>query len=491
MAQAGPLGQLGSAHAELVGARLAADSGQDRDAARLLLKAASRLQPLDPGLAREACGNAFFAALKADRLGSHGAMLEVAAAVRTARPAPAPARAPDLLLYGLAAGTAEGCAAGASLLRQALTAFRGGEIPTGEALRWLPLACRMSHDLLDDESLDALSARLIGLARSAGALAVLPAGLLAGATIRLLGGEPAAAASMAREAAVVTHETGNPAARYAPLLIAAWRGREAEAVALIAAATPEMTARREGQWLTAAHWAAAILGNGLCRYEEALAAAGQAIEGPHERVLALWSMAELIEAAARTGRPERAAATLDRLAEITSASGTDWALGIRARSRALLTSGEAAEPLYREAIERLGRTRVRTELARAHLLYGEWLRRHRRRVDAREQLRSAHDMLTAMGIEGFAERARRELIATGQTLRKRTIDTADELTAQEAQIARLALEGHTNPEIGAELFISARTVEWHLRKVFTKLGISSRRELHAALPDLERASVPA
>jgi len=491
MAQAGPLGKLGSARAELVGARLAADSGQDRDAAPLLIRAARRLQPLDPGLAREACRDAFSATLKADRLAGRGALLEVAAAVRAARPTPEPARAPDLLLYGLAAVTAEGCAAGAPTLRQALTAFRSSEIPTGEALRWLPLACRMSHDLLDDESLDGLSARLIGLARSAGALAVLPAGLLAGATIRLLGGEPGAAASMAREAAAVTLETGNPVARYGPLLIAAWRGRETEAAALITAATPEMTARREGQWLTTAHWAAAILGNGLCRYEEALAAAEQAIEGPQQGGLATWSIAELIEAAARTGRPGRAAAALHRLAEITSASGTDWALGIQARSRALLTSGEAAEPLYREAIERLGRTRVRTELARAHLVYGEWLRRNRRRVDAREQLRGAHEMLTAMGIEGFAERARRELIATGQTLRKRTIGMVDELTAQEGQIAQLAGEGHTNPEIGAQLFISARTVEWHLRKVFTKLGISSRRELHAALPDLERARVPA
>ena len=198
-----------------------------------------------------------------------------------------------------------------------------------------------------------------------------------------------------------------------------------------------------------------------------------------------------IPAAARTGRPGRAAAALHRLAEITSASGTDWALGIQARCRALRTNGEAAEPLYREAIGRLGRTRVRTELARAHLVYGERLRRNRRRVDAREQLRGAHEMLTAMGIEGFAERARRELIATGQTLRKRTVDTVDELTAQEAQVARLAREGHTNPEIGDQLFISARTVEWHMRKVFTKLGISSRRELHAALPELARASVPA
>ena len=305
MAQAGPLGKLGSARAELVGARLAADSGQDRDAAPLLLGAARRLELLDPGLAREACGDAFSAALKADRLAGRGALLEVAAAVRAARPTPEPARAPDLLLSGLAAVTAEGRAAGAPLLRQALTAFRSREIPTGEALRWLPLACRMSGDLLDDESLDALSARLIGLARSAGALAVLPAGLLAGAAIQLLGGEPGAAASMAREAAAVTQETGSPVGRYGPLLIAAWRGRETEAAALITAATPEMTARGEGQWLTTTHWAAAILGNGLCRYEEALAAAEQAIEGPHEGGLATWSMAELIEAA-RAGRAARA-----------------------------------------------------------------------------------------------------------------------------------------------------------------------------------------
>ena len=200
-------------------------------------------------------------------------------------------------------------------------------------------------------------------------------------------------------------------------------------------------------------------------------------------------MGELIEAAARTGQPERGIGALRRLVETTGAAGTDWALGIEARSRALLSDGESAERLYREAIERLGRTRVRVELARAHLLYGEWLRRENRRVDAREQLRAAHQMLTAMGIEGFAERARRELLSTGEIVRKYTAETAAELTAQEAQIARLAGDGHTNPEIGIQLFISARTVEWHLRKVFTKLGVSSRKELRRALPDLERAGV--
>ena len=202
-------------------------------------------------------------------------------------------------------------------------------------------------------------------------------------------------------------------------------------------------------------------------------------------------MAELIEAAARTGRPERAADAIRRLSEATTTAGSDWALGIRARSRALLSDGEPAECLYREAIDRLGRTRVRVELARAHLVYGEWLRRQNRRVDARDQLRTAYEMLTAMGIDGFAERARRELLATGETVRKRTDETASQLTGQEAQIARLAGEGHTNPEIGAQLFLSPRTVEYHLHKIFRKLGISSRRELRRALPDLEQAALAA
>ena len=202
-------------------------------------------------------------------------------------------------------------------------------------------------------------------------------------------------------------------------------------------------------------------------------------------------MAELIEAAARAGAPERAADAMARLSEITAASGTDWALGIQARSRALLSDGESAERLYLEAIRRLGHTRIRAELARAHLLYGEWLRRQNRRTDAREQLRLAYQMLTEMGFDGFAERARRELLATGETVRKRTHETASELTAQEAQIARLACDGHTNTAIGVRLFISSRTVEWHLRKVFAKLGISSRRELREALPELGQLALPA
>ena len=513
MAQAGPLDELGRARAELLSAQLAADPGRGHDAPGLLLKAAKRLEPLHLGLARDAYRDAFGAALTAGRLAIRGRMLEVAAAARALPSAPQP-HAPDLLLDGLAVLAAEGYAAGAPILGRALTAFRTGEARTGEArtgeartgeartgeartgevgveegLRWLPLACRVSHDVWDDESWYLLSARLMDLARDAGALAVLPIALRLGAGIKLLAGEFAAAATIAAEAEAVARATGNPVAPYSRLILAAWKGQEAETSQLIAATTTQMVARGEGHWLTAAHWATAVLSNGLCRYDEALAAAEQGSEYPDELGLAAWPAVELIEAAARTGQPERGMSALDRLSDVTRAAGTDWALGIEARSRALLSDGASAERLYREAIERLGRTRVRVELARAHLLYGEWLRRESRRMDAREQLRAAHQMLTAMGIEGFAERARRELLSTGETLRKYTAETAAELTAQEAQIARLAGDGHTNPEIGVQLFISARTVEWHLRKVFGKLGVSSRKELRRMLPDLERAGV--
>ena len=488
MAQAAPLDELGRARAELLRAQLTADPGRGRDASALLLNAARRLEPLHLGLARDAYRDAFCAALTAGRLAIRGGMLEVAAAARALPSAPQP-HAPDLLLDGLAVLATEGYAAGAPILGRALTAFRAEEVRTEEGLRWLPLACRASHDVWDDESWYLLSARLMELAREAGALAVLPVALRLGAGIQLLAGEFAAAASIAAEAEAVARATGNPAGPYSRLMLAAWRGQEAETGQLIAATTPQMVARGEGRWLTAAHWATAVLSNGLCRYDEALAAAEQGSEYPDELGLAVWPAVELIEAAARTGQPERGIGALSRLAEAARAAGTDWALGIEARSRALLSDGESADRLYREAIERLGRTRVRVELARAHLLYGEWLRRESRRVDAREQLRTAHQMLTAMGIEGFAERARRELLSTGETVRKYTAETAGELTAQEAQIARLAGDGHTNPEIGVQLFISARTVEWHLRKVFTKLGVSSRKELRRMLPDLERAGV--
>jgi DNA-binding CsgD family transcriptional regulator len=488
MAQAGPLDELGRARAELLQARLTADSGRGRDASALLLEAARRLEPLHLGLARDAFRDAFGAGLTDGRLAVRGELGEVAAAVRALPPVPQP-HAPDLLLDGLAVLAADGHAAGVPVLLRALSAFRAEEPRTEEALRWLALACQVARDVWDDESCYLLSARLTGLAREAGALAVLPVALRLGAGITLLAGEPAAAASCAAEAEAVTRATGHPIEPYSRLMLAAWRGHDDETCRLLAATARQHTTRGEGHGLTAAGWATAVLSNGRCRYHEALAAAEQVSEYPDEPGLAAWSAVELIEAAVRAGQPERGIGALHRLSEVTSTAGTDWALGIEARSRALLSDGEFAERLYREAIERLGRTRVRVELARAHLLYGEWLRRESRRVDAREQLRTAHEMLTAMGIDGFAERARRELLATGETVRKYTVETAAELTAQEAQIARLACDGHTNPEIGVQLFISARTVEWHLRKVFAKLGVASRKELRRILPDLERAGV--
>jgi DNA-binding CsgD family transcriptional regulator/tetratricopeptide (TPR) repeat protein len=483
MAQAGSLDEAARARAVLLRAQLAADTGHSRDAP-LSLKAAGQLEPRHYGLARETYGHAFSVGRIAGRMAARGRMLEVAEAARAARPASQPLRACDLLLDGLAAVTSEGYATGAPILGKALSALCHEEVSAEEGFCWLPLACRMAIDIWDDDSWHALSTRLTDLARQVGALAVLPAALIHDMTVHLLVGQVAVAASMAQEAGAVARATRNPEGPYGPLLLAAWRGQDAEARQLIAAATTEMAARGEGQWLTVAHWATAMLSNGLGRYDEALAAAEQGSEYPDELGVATWSMVELIEAAARTGQAERATSALRRLAETASAAGTDWALGVLARSRALLSEDKSAEPLYREAIERLSRTRVRAALARAHLLYGEWLRRQNRRVDAREQLRDAYDMLTAMGMEGFAERARRELVATGETVRKRTTGTAGELTPQEAEIARLAGSGHTNPEISTQLFISPRTVEWHLRKVFAKLGISSRKELRETLPDL-------
>jgi ATP/maltotriose-dependent transcriptional regulator MalT len=305
--------------------------------------------------------------------------------------------------------------------------------------------------------------------------------------MNLFAGDFAAAVAQVEEAEAITEVTGNRLAPYGRLLLAAGQGREAAGSELIESSTEEVVRRGEGLGLAAINWAAALFYNGLARYEDALAAAREATAHPRDMARVL---PELIEAATRSEEPEDAADALERLSATTRASGNDWGLGIEARSRALVSEGEAAERLYREAIERLGRTRMRVELARAHLLYGEALRRRRRRLDAREQLRTAHQMFTAMGIEAFADRAARELRATGETARKRTVESLDQLTVQEAQVARLARDGLSNREIGARLFISPSTVDYHLRKVFTKLDISSRTKLGDALPDPARTAVP-
>ncbi len=482
-AQAGPLDDLGRAQADVLHAQIAYSQNRGSDAPPLLLRAARQLEPLDAGLARHTYLDAFWAAQFAGRLARGGSVLEVAQAAMAA-PVPAgPPRACDLLLDGLATQFTSGYAAGVPLLRQAVATFRSKSISAEEEIRWLWLASHAAGVLWDDESWHVLTARHIQLAREAGALSVLPIALTARIMALTFAGDLVTAAQFTDEVRAAAEASGSQLWPYGAMVVAAWRGRETEAARLIDVTLQEVTSRGEGQGVAAAQYARAVLYNGLGRYDEALTAAGLASERPDGLASSNSGPLELVEAAARSGQPERASGALRRLAETTSAAGSDWALGVQARSRALLGTGEYAERLYREAIERLGHTRVRAELARTHLLYGEWLRRENRRVDAREQLRAAYEMLTVMGIDAFAERARHELLATGETVRKRNVDTAHQLTAQEAQIARLARNGLSNSEIGAQLFLSARTVEWHLRKVFAKLGISSRRQLRRVLPD--------
>jgi len=485
MAQAGPLDELQQARAELLRAQITFAVTRGRDAPPLLLAAAKRLEPLDATLARETYLDAFSAALFAGRLARGGGVREVAEAVLAADWGESYRRSPlacNLLLDGLAILTTQGYAAAATTLKGALRAFRDEPMSEEDTLRWLWLACRIARALGDDASWDELTDRQVQLARNAGALSLLPIALIERFGVQLFVGDLDAAASLVAEAEAVVEATGSQLAPQGAIALAAWRGREAEASALIQASRQEVERRGEGLWLIATEWASAVLFNGLGRYEDALAAAEQAAEDPHELGVSTWVPTEIIEAAVRSGAPERAAGPLRRLQEISRAAGTDWALGVEARSRALLSDGEAAERLYLESIERLGRTRIRVALARAQLLYGEWLRRQGRRMDAREQLRIAHQLYTSMGMEGFAERARRELQATGETVRKRSVETHGELTAQEMQIARLANNGLSNQEIGSRLFISARTVKYHLGKVFTKLDISSRAQLDQVLP---------
>jgi DNA-binding CsgD family transcriptional regulator/tetratricopeptide (TPR) repeat protein len=477
MAQAGPLDELQRARSDLLRAQIAFASSHGRDAPPLLLSAAKQLEALDAGLARETYLEAFTAALFVGRLSP--AVGDVAKAARTAPPPPGPARALDLLLDGLALLVTEGYAAGTPALMRALLAFRSQDIPARAGLSWLWLAGLAAMAVWDDETWHILVSRHVKLARDAGALSELPLAIRWRILLHTHAGELAQGAALIAEAQAVADATGTQLGPHGDLGVAAFRGHEAEATELIQAAMDGMTSRGEGRGVTS-QYAAAVLYNGLGRYDQALAAAELACEYDDVGVLG-WSLAELVEAAVRSSQPARASDALQRLSETTRASGTDWAAGTEARSRALLSAGQTAENCYREAIERLGRTRMRPAVARAHLLYGEWLRRENRRRDARAELRTAHGLFTTMGIEAFAERARRELLATGDTVRKRTVEKVSELTAQEAHIAQLAADGHTNVEIGAQLFLSTRTVEWHLSKVYTKLGVGSRRELRRAL----------
>ena len=483
LAESGSTDDLQQARIDATWAQLALLTSRGSDAPALLLKAARRLEPIDAELSRATYLQALSSGYFAGRLATGGSVLEVARAAATAPPPAHAPRASDLLLDGLIAHYNEGYAAGLPLLRKGLQAF-GEAMPVDEELRWHFVAGVVARHVWDDESWHVLSNRHVQLARSVGALSELPVALNSRAFMLLFAGELTAAAALIQELQPAIEATGTRVAPYPALGLAVLAGRAAEATALIDAITRDVTMRGEGIGLTVVDWAHAVLNNGLGNYQDAVTAAQRSTGYLREMTAPTWTMAELIEAAARSGHNDIAADALARLAETTSVSGTDWGRGIEARSRALLSEGDTAERLYREAIDRLGRRRVRADLARAHLVYGEWLRRERRRVDARAELRIALEMLESMGMEAFAERARRELQATGETARKRTISTSDHgLTAQEWQVARMAREGLSNPEIGARLFISARTVQYHLRKVFTKLGINSRSQLDQVLPD--------
>jgi DNA-binding CsgD family transcriptional regulator/tetratricopeptide (TPR) repeat protein len=461
------------AQAALIQGQIAFASGAGGDAAARLLQAANQLQPFDETNAREV----YLTAWRASLVAAEGAIaVEICRTVLALDPPRGEPRPTDLLLEGLARRTIEGLAAGVPLLRRAAKAL--DDAPVEDVIRWGWVAA-IAHGLLwDVEGL--MDARHAGIVRNAGALAELPIHLTGLGVTAASTGDFARAAALAAEEESVAATTGSRVAPYILLRLRALQGRESDFAAVKASVDAEATAGGLGGGLMHADWAAGVLYNGVGRYAEAAAAAERAASNLYWwGASPAWALPELIEAAARLDDTERARAALERLAETTQPLGTDYTLGIEARSRALLESGDDADRSYREAIDRLERTPLQPEIARAYLLYGEWLRMSGRRVDARSQLRTAYDLFTGIGMEAFAERARRELLAAGDRVRRRSQTTRDQLTPQEKQIARLAREGLTNAEIGAMLYLSPRTVEWHLRKVFTKLGITSRGDLRS------------
>jgi DNA-binding CsgD family transcriptional regulator len=492
VADAGVHRERERARVDLLRGQIAFAARRGRDAPPLLLKAARELEAVDPTLARATYLEALSAAMFAGRLGRGGGVVEVSKAALAGPSPPEPRRPPDLLLEGLAIRFTDGPAAGAPILKQAIRAFRGAaELPPEEA-RWLWFASWIALYLSDDEAWIELSTRHLRLVREAGALTALPFVLTNRSSVYAFFGKLEEATAYEEELTAATEATGIATVPYGALALAALRGREVEFSRLAQTSVKDAEARGEGLALTITEFLRGTLYLGLGRYDAALTALGQAERYPEEGA-AMWGLIELIEAAVRSGQRQRAGAALERITETARANGTDWALSTEARCRALLSEGGAADTddLYRQAIEHAGSTNLRVHLARAHLLYGEWLRRERRRLDARQQLRTAREMFDAMGLEAFAGRAERELRASGERVRKRIMETRDELTPQEAQVARLARDGLSNAEIGARLFISQHTAAYHLRKIFTKLGIASRAELGRMLPESPSARLVA
>jgi DNA-binding CsgD family transcriptional regulator len=478
----GPPDELTRARIDVLRAGIAFAQGRGGEAPPLLLAAARRLERRDVAFARETYLELVSAVIFAGHLARSPGWHEVGEAARGAPPAEVP-RASDQLLDALAVRLTDGYATTVPTIERVLTAFCDDEVPVQESLRWLLLAGVIAADLWDLDRWRLVAARHVAIIREAGALSELPLALDSSAVVHVFAGELATAASVIEEVRTVSAAIGSIQPPFGALALAAVRGRESEARALIDATVREFTLYGQGLGVTVAHCHDAVLCNGLGRYEDAVAAAQAAVPHQQEFGAPRWALAELVEAATRSGAPELAAATFDQLRSTAQASGTDWALGIEARSRALVTEGPAAESLYRKAIGHLSRTRVRVNLARAHLLYGEWLVQQDRRTDAREQLETAHTMLVQFGADAFADRARQALQATGARVRRPVVATPTSLTDQESQIARLAADGLTNAEIGTRLFLSPHTVDWHLRKVFSKLGISSRKDIPARLPD--------
>jgi len=495
IAEATPLGPLHSARAELVRAELAVATRRGPDAPALLLGAARGLERLDVQLARTTYLDAVGAAVLAGHLAGPGAGVRaVAGAGHAMSRAASDAHATGLLLAGMAADQGAGAPAGHQLLRRALAGL-GQDLTADEGAHWLGPASVAAVYLWDDDAWDALSRRHVDTLRQAGGLDELPLALTSRIFLLLLTGEQRSAAELVDESRATTATTGAGPVPYGALALAALRGDEDATAREAAHVRRDATARGEGTGLSCADWATAVLCNSRGRYDDALVAAARGVRHLDDGDMAYWCLAELVEAAVRAGSPAVAAGALRQLSEATRAGATDWALGVEARSRAMLHRGGAAERLYREAVRRLARTRLRVELARAQLVYGEWLRREKRRVEARRWLRDAHDLFTETGADGFADRTRRELLATGASVGTRGVRpgrelTVADLTVQEARIAGLARDGLTNPEISVRLFISHRTVEYHLAKVYSKLGISSRGQLASVLPTIVRP-VPA
>ncbi|MBJ7330264.1 MAG: AAA family ATPase [Solirubrobacteraceae bacterium] len=490
-ADSGLLDELGRARVDRLLAEIAYAENRGNDAPPLLLQAAQKLETLDVRLSRTTYLEAWGAALVAGDTATRGGLREVSRAVASA-PRPDGAVQPtDLLLDGLSLLFTEGRVAAAPVIRRAVASFASPDVSTDDLLRWGWLATRAANVVWDHDACMAIGRRTVDLARETGALETLALADNTCGQAAAFAGDFATASRLSAEVEAVRDATGTRLAPYAVIALAGLRGQEAAAVALLDDVLAKVRAASMGTAIQYVRWAQSVLFNGLGRYEEALTAATDAHEALPEIFISAWAASELIEAASRTERVPLACDVLARLEQQTDASSTDWALGMRARARAQLLDGDAAEESYREAIDRLARTQLRPDLARAHLLFGEWLRRDGRRRDARVQLRIAHKHFVEIGMEAFAERTRGELLATGERVRKRIAETRDDLTPQERQIAGLARDGLSNPTIGAQLFLSPRTVEWHLRKVFNKLGIHSRRELADALPDVTTELVPA